>query len=88
MVPLPPEDTPLYNHTLPALEDWLRQLGGRQRAGHPEVWDLEQPQWTARIELEVEELKVSWDEQGRQSVRHFPYGLSRDDVQAAILAGP
>jgi hypothetical protein len=52
------------------------------------VWDLQQPRWSARIELESEELKVSWDQGQPPSVRHFPYGLSRADVEAAILAGP
>ncbi len=88
MTSLPPERTPLYNHPLPALEAWLRQLGASQRRERPESWDLEQPRWSARIELETEELKVSWDHDGRHSVRHFPYGLSRADVEAAILAGP
>jgi hypothetical protein len=31
---------------------------------------------------------VSWHREGHTSVRHFPYGLSRADVEAAILAGP
>jgi hypothetical protein len=38
--------------------------------------------------LEVEELKVSWQRDGHETLRHFPYGLSRADVEAAILAGP
>lgn len=93
MPPLPPEGTPLYNHPLPALEEWLRLLGARRHPDHPEVWHLQQPRWSARIELEIEEMRVSWD-QGEPTraepprVRHFPYGLSRADVEAAILAGP
>ncbi|MEB3234569.1 MAG: DUF3143 domain-containing protein [Cyanobacteriota bacterium] len=85
---LPPLQTPLYNHPLPLLEAWLTHLGARQRGAHSTQWDLHQPQWSALLELEVEELKVSWLQDGRQSVRHFPYGLSRADVEAAILAGP
>jgi hypothetical protein len=69
MLTLPPDRTPLYNHTLPALEDWLRQR-------------------SASIELDVEELVVCWHQEGHRSERHFPYGLSRADVEAAILAGP
>jgi hypothetical protein len=84
---LPPERTPLYNHPLPALEAWLAQLGAR-RGDRREHWELERPRWSARIELEVEELTVRWDQDGRLCVRHFPYGLSRADVEAAILAGP
>lgn len=85
---LPAAGTPLYSHSLPALEAWLVQLGARQQGGHASAWDLHLPQWSARIELEIEELMVSWHHEGRRSVRHFPYGLSRADVEAAILAGP
>jgi hypothetical protein len=87
-MPLPPEDTPLYNHPLPALEDWLRGLGARQQAPHSASWDLHRPLWSARIDLDVEDLKVSWHQEGNISVRLFSYGLSRTDMEAAILAGP
>ena len=85
---LPAAETPLYHHALPQLEAWLLQLGARQRGSHSCQWDLHQPQWSALVELEQEELKVSWLQDGNQSVRQFPYGLSRADVEAAILAGP
>lgn len=86
--PLPADDTPLYNHSLPDLEAWLRGLGARQEGPRAPGWDLKGPDWSARIDLEIEEFKVSWQRDGRTTVRHFPYGLSRADVQAAILAGP
>ncbi|MFN7229224.1 MAG: DUF3143 domain-containing protein [Synechococcaceae cyanobacterium] len=85
---LPPASTPLYNHALPALELWLRDLGAVQQGANGSVWDLHRPEWSARILLDVEDLRVSWQQDGQESVRAFPYGLSRDDVQAAILAGP
>ncbi|MCS5699402.1 DUF3143 domain-containing protein [Cyanobium sp. FGCU-52] len=88
MASLPDASTPLYSHPLPALEAWLRSLGARQQGTHGVVWDLHHPQWSARIQLEVEDLQVSWHREGQTSVRHFPYGLSRADVEAAILAGP
>jgi hypothetical protein len=85
---MPPEETPLYNHPLPALEEWLRGLGARQESPHSSCWELRRDAWTARVALEVEEMKVSWREPGGESVRLFPYGLSRADAEAAILAGP
>ena len=85
---LPSSHTPLYHHGLAQLEAWLVGLGARQRGHHSSLWDLHQPQWSALLELDVEELKVSWLQDGHQSVRHFPYGLSREDAEAAILAGP
>ncbi|MBM5821146.1 MAG: DUF3143 domain-containing protein [Cyanobacteria bacterium K_Offshore_surface_m2_011] len=88
MATLPPAPTPLYNHPLPALEDWLRQLGASQSRSNVAHWDLHRPEWSARIEMEVEELWVSWHQEGRTTARQFPYGLSRADVEAAILAGP
>ena len=63
-------------------------MGARQQEPHSTHWDLPCPQWSVQIELESEELKVSWDHEGSTSVRLFPYGLSRADVEAAISAGP
>lgn len=88
MPELPADQTPLYHHPLPDLEAWLRQLGAVQSSSNTCLWDLHRPAWSARIELEVEDLKVSWQADGRDCVRQFPYGLSRADVEAAILAGP
>lgn len=88
MATLPPDRTPLYHHPLPALEEWLRQLGARQQLPNGVVWDLHHPHWSARIELAVEDLQVCWYQEGSERLRHFPYGLARVDVEAAILAGP
>jgi hypothetical protein len=88
MATLPPAPTPLYNHPLPALEAWLRELGASQSRSNVAHWDLHRPQWSARIEMDVEELRVSWHQEGHTTTRQFPYGLSRADAEAAILAGP
>jgi hypothetical protein len=85
---LPAAQTPLYNHSLPVLEQWLRELGAVQQRAEPCVWDLHRPEWSARIELAVEELSVAWHADGQTRLRSFPYGLSRADAEAAILAGP
>jgi hypothetical protein len=85
---LPSSQIPLYNHPLPALEAWLRLMGAVQRRENPCIWDLHCPEWSASIELEVEELTVRWHAEGQTRVRHFPYGLSRADVESAIVAGP
>ncbi|MEB3332411.1 MAG: DUF3143 domain-containing protein [Synechococcaceae cyanobacterium] len=88
MVSLPSSDTPLYSHPLPLLEQWLCQLGAVAVPGRPEDWTLEQAAWSASIRFEREDLRVAWDHRGVRRVRQFPYGLSRADVEAAILAGP
>lgn len=46
------------------------------------------PAWSAEIELRQAELVVSWLQDGETIQRTFSYGLTREDVQAAILAGP
>lgn len=88
MTTLPPPQTPLYNHPLPALEQWLGELGATRSRADPCLWDLHRPQWSALIELDVEDLRVSWHQEGTTTVRQFPYGLTRADVESAILAGP
>jgi hypothetical protein len=85
---LPSPEAPLYNHPLPALEQWLRELGAVQQGPHSCRWQLELGSWSAELELEVEELSVHWSTPSGSVERHFPYGLSRADVEAAILAGP
>jgi len=52
------------------------------------VWSLERPQWTAQLVLQSDGLVISWSQQGSSTERAFSYGLSRADLEAAILAGP
>jgi len=85
---LPPERTPLYHHPLPALEEWLRQLGAVQVGSHGTGWDLHHGGWSARITLDIEDLVVVWQGEEGERQRRFAYGLTRADVEAAILAGP
>jgi hypothetical protein len=59
-----------------------------QHGPHSCLWDLELGGWSAQIELEVEELSIRWNAAEAPVERHFPYGFSRADVEAAILAGP
>ena len=85
---LPPPPTPLYHHPLPSLEAWLEGLGARQAHRHSPLWTLDQPEWSAEIELRQAELQVRWLRGDERCQRTFSYGLTRDDVQSAILAGP
>jgi hypothetical protein len=59
-----------------------------QHGPHSCLWDLELGGWSAQIELDVEELSIRWQAAEVPVERHFPYGFSRADVEAAILAGP
>ena len=89
MSPLPPPTTPLNQHSLRALEEWLHGLEANRSmaiaaAG---LWSMRPGPlscaWNVRIWL--------WSGRGlttRLPRCSLPYGLSRLDVNAAIEAGP
>lgn len=88
---LPTAETPLYNHPLPSLEQWLRDLGASQNNHLPHQWHLDCPPWQAVIDLDIEAIAVCYRHaapDGNDVYRTFRYSLSRADVEAAILAGP
>lgn len=90
-MPLPSADTPLYNHPLPDIEQWLTQMGCEQDREQLHCWRVDQENWRAELYLEVEELTVNYlraGESGRDIQRSFKYSLSRQDVEDAVLAGP
>ena len=85
----PPSNTPLNQHSIRALEDWLISLNAERIDGDPCRWALTRPDWTAEILLEREDVVVIWQQPGAEERRcSLPYGLSRADVTAAIQAGP
>ena len=88
---LPEADTPLYNHTLPTIENWLRSKGCAQDQENLHCWHLAETAWKAEICLETEELTVRYfdAEQDNQNLsRSFKYSLSRQDVEDAVFSGP
>jgi hypothetical protein len=90
-MPLPTPDTPLYNHPLPQIEQWLSQLGGEQDKEELHCWRLKYNSWEAEIYLETEQLIVCYLKAGNDGSdiqRGFKYSLSRQDIQAAVLDGP
>lgn len=89
MSDLPSQSTPLNQHSLRALEQWLTSLGASRVDGDPCLWALVTPEWTAELQLEREDLRVAWQRPDQSDrVCSLPYGLPRADVEAAILAGP
>jgi len=88
---LPPANTPLYNHPLPDIEQWLQAQGCKQDKSDLHCWQLEQASWKAELCLDVEELSVRYlgaAADGRDIQRTFKYSLSRQDVEDAIFSGP
>lgn len=89
--PLPPPETPLYNHALPMIEDWLMGWGCRQHGDERNRWAIERPDWQADLTLEEDRIVVRYRATGgdRQEVtRTFKYSLSRQDLDDAIFSGP
>ncbi len=87
---LPSHTTPLYNHSLMAIETWLQQQGCEQDEQDKNLWRVVRDSWTAALELDVEQIVVSYKDTQTDSgiQRAFPYSLSREDLENAIFSGP
>lgn len=88
---LPNANTPLYSHPLPEIEQWLSDKGCEQNSRNPHCWYIEHLDWKAEICLEIEEVTVRYINavNGTKDItRSFKYSLNRQDIEAAIFAGP
>jgi hypothetical protein len=88
---LPPPETPIYNHPLPEIEDWLRSQGCERDTEEINLWYIKRPNWEAEILMEIDAFTVRYlkaGEGGRDIVRSFKYSLSRKDVNDVIFTGP
>lgn len=85
---LPPIETPLNQHSLLAIENWLGQLGAKKSSENPSLWIWKTSNWAAEIILGRDELCVVWIREETRSQCCFSYGLSREDVEVAINQGP
>jgi hypothetical protein len=101
MTLLPTDDTPLYNHPLPEIEQWLTSMGCQQDESELHCWHISKPDWRAEVCLDIEELTVRYHTTtasssadapktaGDRSIfRTFKYSLSRQDIENAVFAGP
>uniref|UniRef100_A0A0E0L5W7 DUF3143 domain-containing protein n=1 Tax=Oryza punctata TaxID=4537 RepID=A0A0E0L5W7_ORYPU len=90
---LPEKKKPLYTHSLPCIEAWLRSIGFTQNREDRAVWVAEMPLWHARLSLDVTDLHIRYLKSGPGNLdkdveRRFSYALSREDIENAILGGP
>ncbi|KAI3751125.1 hypothetical protein L2E82_22171 [Cichorium intybus] len=90
---LPDKKKPLYSHSLPCIEAWLKQLGFFQSNDDRAVWFIEKPDWHAKLSLDVTDLYIRYLKSGpgnldKDMERRFSYALSREDIENAILGGP
>lgn len=84
-------ESPLYNHPLPKIEDWLKKNGCKQDSQDLNCWYVKKPDWEAEITLEIEELVVNYLKAGADGSdikRAFRYSLSRQDIEDAVFSGP
>jgi hypothetical protein len=60
-----PTDTPLYNHPLPEIEQWLTSMGCTQDDSELHCWHIIKPDWRAEVCLDIEELTVRYHSTNR-----------------------
>ncbi len=90
-MPIPSSDTPLYNHPLPDIEQWLVDMGCQQDRDEPHCWHVARPTWEAELMLDIDQITVRYlkvGDSGRDVQRSFKYSLSREDIEAAVFSGP
>jgi Protein of unknown function (DUF3143) len=88
---LPPATTPLYNHPLPDIEQWLRSKGCQQDLENRHCWHITRPDWEADIWMEIDSLSVRYfgvGEGGKDIQRSFKYSLTREDLDDVIFSAP
>ncbi|KAG6746694.1 hypothetical protein NC652_034451 [Populus alba x Populus x berolinensis] len=90
---LPDKKKPLYSHSLPCIEAWLKGLGFYQSKESRAIWFVEKPDWHAQLSLDVTDLYIRYLKNGPGNLekdveRRFSYALSREDIENATLGGP
>ncbi|KAL2922166.1 Anthranilate synthase component 2 [Bienertia sinuspersici] len=90
---LPDKKKPLYAHSLPCIEAWIRSLGFTQSKEDRAVWFIEKPEWHAQLSLDITEIYIRYMKSGpgkleKDMERRFSYALSREDIENAVLGGP
>jgi hypothetical protein len=88
---LPSPDTPLYNHPLPEVENWLRSQGCQQDEAELNRWHIDRADWNADLWLDIDQVTVRYLAVGDNTSsvqRSFKYSLSRQDIEDAIFSGP
>ncbi|KAB8316956.1 DUF3143 domain-containing protein [Tolypothrix campylonemoides VB511288] len=84
-------ETPLYNHPLPQIEQWLRDQGCQQDEKQLHCWHVQRSNWQAELSLDIEQIIVRYiqaGEGGQDIQRAFKYSLSREDIERAVFSGP
>ena len=88
MSKLPSEKTPLNQHSLREIELWLCALGAEKYFDDPCTWTWTCSKGSAEIFIKQDELMVVWSKGEVKRQFGFPYGLPREDIEAALRHGP
>jgi hypothetical protein len=79
MTLLPTDDTPLYNHPLPEIEQWLISMGCEQDDSELHCWHITKPDWKAELCLDIEELTVRYQSNSAKS------NVSTSEAQQGVV---
>ncbi|RYR06551.1 hypothetical protein Ahy_B05g073872 isoform G [Arachis hypogaea] len=90
---LPEKNKPLYSHSLPCIEAWLKSLGFYQSKDDRAVWLIQKADWHAHLYLDVTDLYIRYLKSGPGNLdkdveRRFSYALSREDIENATATYP
>ncbi|KAJ4956566.1 hypothetical protein NE237_013349 [Protea cynaroides] len=82
---LPEKKKPLYSHSLPCIEAWLKKLGFFQSREDRAVWFVEKPDWHAQLSLDVTDLYIRYLKSGPGNLekdveRRFSYALKTHET--------
>lgn len=58
---LPDKTKPLYSHSLPCIESWLRSLGFYQSRDDRANWIVEKDEWHAQLSLDVTDIYIRYE---------------------------
>lgn len=88
---LPPPETPIYNHPLPEIENWLIAHGCERDPDASNLWHVATNTWKAEIVMEIDAFTIRYlraSQDGQDITRSFKYSLSRQDLDDVIFSGP
>ncbi|KAH9299543.1 hypothetical protein KI387_031225, partial [Taxus chinensis] len=55
---IPDKKEPLYSHSLPCIEAWLRGLGFFQRKEDRALWHIHKLDWRAQLSLDITDIYI------------------------------
>ena len=60
VIKLPEKNVPLYSHSLPCIEAWLKTMDFFQSKDDRAIWLIERSDWHAQLSLDITDLYIRW----------------------------